>query len=303
LAIRTSGSEAGRSGRTGGRGRAAEWLLTLPSFSWLVGLVLVPTLIVVAIAFRPADPYGGVGQGWTLATFASLSNPRYPEIVWRTLWISVVTTVLCVVISLPVGYCLARAAPRLRRVLLLAVVVPFWTSFLIRVFAWKVVLHPDGALKRGLVMLGLLEPNATLLYSPAAVLLVMVYSYLPFAILPLYAAAERFDFQLVEAARDLGAGRFQAFRKVFIPGISRGLGMAILVVLIPALGTFVIPDLVGGPSAEMIGNTIARRVFVDRNLPHAAALSALLTVAVLLPMLGRLMLRDLGKARLPEQEP
>ncbi len=287
----------------GRRGRAHEWLLTVPSLAWLVLLVLVPTVIVVGIAFRPSDPFGGVGTGWTLGTFASLGNPRYPEIAWRTLWISVVTTLVCVAVGLPVGYCLAQARPRLRRALLLAVVVPFWTSFLIRVFAWKVLLHPDGLVKRSLALLGLVEPAATLLYNPGAVLLVMVYSYLPFAILPLYAAAEKFDFQLVEAARDLGASRFEAFRKVFIPGISRGLAMAILMVLIPALGTFVIPDLVGGANAEMIGNTIARRVFTDRNLPHAAALSSLLTLAVLLPMVGHLLLRDLAKAHLPRRKP
>jgi spermidine/putrescine transport system permease protein len=286
----------------GRRGRLHEWLLTVPPLAWLALFVLVPTLIVVGIAFRPSDPFGGVGAGWTLDTLASLGNPRYPEIAWRTTWLSVVTTLLFVAVGLPVGYCLARAEARLRRVLLLAVIVPFWTSFLIRVFAWKVLLHPDGLVKRALVLLGLVDPAATLLYNSLAVLLVMVYSYLPFAILPLYAAAEKFDFQLVEAARDLGATRFEAFRKVFVPGVSRGLAMAILMVLIPALGTFVIPDLVGGANAEMIGNTIARRVFTDRNLPHAAALSSLLTLAVLLPMIGHLLLRDLAKAHLPRRQ-
>lgn len=285
------------------RRRLDEWLLTLPSLAWLVTLVLVPTLIVVGISFRGADPFGGVGSGWTLDAFAGLANPRYLEIAWRTLWISLVTTAVCVAVALPVGYGLARARPRLRRALLLAVVVPFWVSFLIRIFAWKVLLHPDGAVKRALVAVGLVDAGATLLYTPAAVLLVMVYSYLPFAILPLYAAAEKFDFQLVEAARDLGASRFEAFRRVFVPGVSRGLAVAILMVFIPALGTFVIPDLVGGTNAEMIGNTIARRVFADRNLPHAAALSSLLTLVVLVPMAGFLLLRDLASRALGEPSP
>jgi ABC-type Fe3+ transport system permease subunit len=119
----------------------------------------------------------------------------------------------------------------------------------------------------------------------------MVYTFLPFTILPIYAAAEKFDFRLVEAARDLGARPFQAFRKVFLPGIRRGVLTAVLVVFIPALGSYIIPDLVGGPGSEMLGNKIAQRVFTDRNLPHAAALSAVLVLAVLAPLVAVLALQ------------
>ncbi len=123
----------------------------------------------------------------------------------------------------------------------------------------------------------------------------MVYTFLPFTILPIYAAAEKFDFRLVEAARDLGARPFQSFRKVFLPGIRRGIVTAVLVVFIPALGSYIIPDLVGGPSGEMIGNKIAQRVFSDRNLPHASALSAVLVLAVLAPLVAVLVLQRKGK--------
>jgi spermidine/putrescine transport system permease protein len=169
--------------------------------------------------------------------------------------------------------------------------VPFWTSFLIRIFAWKVLLHPEGMLKAALVGLGLISEQAPLLYTPGAVLLVMVYTFLPFAILPIYAAAEKFDFRLLEAARDLGASPLRAFVLVFLPGIRSGLLTAFLVVFIPALGSYVIPDLVGGPGGEMLGNKIAQRVFVDRNLPQASALSVLLILAVLLPMAAVLVLQ------------
>jgi spermidine/putrescine transport system permease protein len=171
------------------------------------------------------------------------------------------------------------------------VIVPFWTNFLIRVFAWKSLLHPEGPVKRVLVLFGLVDPQATLLYNPAAVILVMTYTFLPFAILPVYAAAEKFDFRLVEAARDLGARPFQAFRRVFLPGIRQGVVTAVLIVLIPALGSYVVPDLVGGPSSEMLGNKIAQRVFVDRNLPHASALSVVLVLAVLAPLVAVLLLQ------------
>jgi spermidine/putrescine transport system permease protein len=168
---------------------------------------------------------------------------------------------------------------------MLLVIIPFMTSFLVRIFAWKVLLHPEGLIKHGLVLMGLARSDTSLLYTPGAVLLVMVYTSLPFAILPVFAAAEKFDFHLIEAARDLGASPPGAFFRVFIPGISRALFTSVVVVLIPSLGSYVIPDVVGGPNSEMLGNKIAQRTFSDRNLPHASGLSAILTLAVLIPMI------------------
>jgi len=263
--------------------RRGEWPVTLPSLLWLLVLFVAPVLVVFAIAFRPADPFGGIGAGWTLDTLRALGNPSYPAIAWRTVWLSLATTALCLLLATPTAYVMARAPRRARSALLLAVVVPFWTSFLVRVFAWKALLHPEGPIKRALVAVGLVSEETQLLYGPAAILLVLVYTELPFAILPLYAAAEKFDFLLIEAARDLGASPFQSFVHVFLPGIRRGLLTATLVTLIPALGTYVVPDIVGGATSEMIGNKIAQRVFSDRNLPHASALSLLLALVVLAP--------------------
>jgi spermidine/putrescine transport system permease protein len=274
------------------RERFHEWLISLPSFGWLTVFFLIPSLVVIAIAFKPANPYGGIDPGWTLNTIRGLANPAYGPILGRTLWLSLTTTVACLLMAVPTGYYIARSEPRRRRLLLLAVIVPFWTSFLIRIFAWKVLLHPDGPVKRALVFGHLLSPETSLLYSPGAVLLVMIYTFLPFAILPIYAAAEKFDFRLTEAARDLGASPLGAFLRIFLPGIRRGLVTATLVVFIPALGSYVIPDLVGGPGGEIIGNKIAQRTFVDRNLPHASALSAGLMLAVLVPLLVVLMLQN-----------
>ena len=266
------------------RRKFSEWLVTLPSFVWLLALFLIPTVLVFAITFKPATPYGGIGEGWTLETLWTLGNPNYPAIIWRTIWLSVLATALCILLATPMGYYMARVSPARRRMVLLLVILPFWTSFLVRIFAWKVLLHPEGLLKHALVFLGLISPDTSLLYNAYAVLLVMVYTELPFAILPIYAASEKFDFRLIEAAKDLGASSFRAFRSVFLPGIRVGLLTAFLMVFIPSLGSYVIPDIVGGPTSEMIGNKIAQRTFVDRNLPHAAGLSALLTVAVLIPM-------------------
>jgi spermidine/putrescine transport system permease protein len=283
--------------------RRHEPWVTLPSLLWLLLLFAVPAWFVFAFALRPSDPFGGIGPGWTLGTLRSLGNPSYPAILWRTLWLSGVTTAACLLLATPVAYVTARAAERWRHLLLLAVIVPFWTSFLVRIFAWKVVLHPDGPLKHALAALHIVPSGASLLYNSGAVLLVMVYTELPFAILPIYAAAEKFDYRLLEAARDLGAGALRAFWSVFLPGVRRGLFTALLVTLIPALGSYVVPDLVGGPTSEMLGNKIAQRTFVDRNLPHASALSALLALAVLAPSVLSIALERGRRAVAPQAKP
>ena len=266
------------------RKKVNEILLPSPSMIWLILWFVIPTVIVFLMAFKPVDAWGGIGSGWTLQTIRELSNPNYPEIVVRTLALGVGSPLISILIALPLGYYLARVPKKLRDLLLLLIIIPFWTNFLIRIFAWKVLLHAEGPLARFLIFGGVLPQDATLLYNPWAVLAVMVYSYLPFAILPVYAAAEKFDFSLIEAAQDLGATRLQAFFRVFIPGISRGIWTAIIVVLIPALGAYLIPDLVGGTASELIGDKIAQRTFIDRNLPHASALSALLMFVVMIPI-------------------
>lgn len=265
---------------------AAEWLLSGPSVAWLAIFFVAPTIMVFAMAFRPADPYGGLGDGWSLEAMGALFRRTHQIALWRTLWISAVSTVACLIMALPVAYWIARLPRRTGGWVLAVIIVPFWTNFLIRIYAWKTVLHVDGPLKQALVAVGLVDPGTNLLFNPAAVIVVLVYNYLPFAILPLYAAAERFDFGLLEAARDLGAGRWRALASVFVPGISRGVLTAFLVTFIPMLGSYAIPDIVGGASAEMIGNKIAQRVFADRNLPLASALASVLALLVLLPGLA-----------------
>lgn len=279
------------------RNKTQEWLVSFPSLFWLALFFVMPTAFVLAVALRPSNPYGGIGAGWTLENLRRLADPNYLIIAWRTIWISVLITFICILLAIPIGYYLARVTPKWRNFFLMLVIIPFWTNFLIRIFAWKVLLHPEGLIKRLLVFLGMAAPQTSLLYNPAAVVLVSVYTFLPFTILPIYAAADKFDFTLVEAARDLGARSFQAFYKIFLPGIRRGLFTAVLFVFIPSLGSYIIPDIVGGPTSEMIGNKIAQRVFVDRNLPQASALSVILTLSVLAPLIAVLFLQ--GKKEKP----
>ena len=253
--------------------------------------MLVPALLVLAIAFRTTDTAGGIGDGWTLGQFGVFREKSIHVLLWRTLWISALTTALCLVLALPVAWYVARAKVTWRPRLLLLIIVPFWTNFLIRVFAWNQILHSEGPLARGLRAVHLLGESESLLFNAAAVVLVSVYTYLPFAILPLYAAAEKFDFSLLDAARDLGATAFHAFRAVFLPGIRKGIGTAVVIVFIPMLGSYVVPDLVGGTDGQMIGNKIAQRNFADRNLPAASAMAAVLTLGVLAPMIFKGMFR------------
>lgn len=260
---------------------------TLPSLGWLGLFVLIPTALVLAIAFRETDPAGGIGEAWTLSQFRIFSQRSIHVLLWRTLWISALTTAVCLLLALPVAWFLSRVRREWRSRLLLLVIVPFWTNFLIRVFAWNQILHSEGMLARGLRAIGLLGENDSLLFNPGAVIVVSVYTYLPFAILPLYAAAEKFDFGLLDAARDLGATAFRAFWSVFLPGIRKGITTALVIVFVPMLGSYVVPDLVGGTDGQMIGNKIAQRNFSDRNLPSASAMSAILTLAVLAPLLFR----------------
>lgn len=264
-----------------------ELLLSLPSLAWLTLFVLVPAALILIIAFRATAPSGGIADEWTLGQFRILAEPHIRVLLWRTLWISAVTAAICLALAIPVAWFIARARESLRPTLLLLVIVPFWTNFLIRVFAWNQILHSEGALARFLRAIHLLEPNQPLLFNSGAVILVSVYTYLPFAILPLYAAAEKFDFRLLEAARDLGAGALRSVFSIFIPGIATGIRTALVIVFIPMLGSYVVPDLVGGSNGQMIGNKIAQRNFSDRNLPSASALAAILSVAVLAPMLIR----------------
>jgi len=263
----------------------SEFSVSSPSFLWLTIFFLLPTLIIFAISFRSRGEFGGIGDQWTLETLQSIAHPNYPSIIWRTIWMSLACTGLTLAIAVPVAYHMARVSAKMRDLMMLLTIIPFWTNFLIRIFAWKSVLHPEGFLKQFLVWCHLVNPDATLLYRPEAVLLVMIYTELPFAILPLYAAAEKFDFSLFDAAMDLGATRLRAFFSIFVPGIADGLLSACLMVLIPCIGSYVIPDMVGGKDSMMLGNVIVRMTLENRNIPAAAALSAVLTVVMFLPLL------------------
>ncbi len=275
-----------------------EFIFTLPSLGWLILFFALPALLTLTIAFHVSDLRGGVADGWTLETVLALADPLYLPMIWRTLWISSLTTLFCLALALPMSWHLAKLTPRWRNALLLLVVLPFLTNFLIRIFAWRSLLHPEGPVKQMLLWLHVVNEETFLLNHAAAVLLVMIYTQLPFAILPLYAAAEKFDFRLIDAARDLGASGWQAFRKVFLPGVRQGIVSAALIVFVCSLGQYVIPQFIGGTADEMLGNKIVQRAFSDRNLPLACALAGALLLTVLtVGTLAKLLFRERSSSR------
>ena len=192
---------------------------------------------------------------------------------------------LCIVICFPVAYYIAlRAAARWKRVLLVLTVIPFWTSFVIRTYAWKVLLYTEGAINTALISTGLIGEPLKLLYTDFAVLVGQVYGELPFMILPIYVALERLDLRLLEASQDLGANRFWTFVKVTLPLSRPGLIAGIVLVLIPSLGAFITPELLGGGKSVMIGNVIQNQIS-NRDQPFGSALSLLLSAAVMILLL------------------
>ncbi|MGL4671943.1 ABC transporter permease, partial [Cetobacterium sp.] len=203
--------------------------------------------------------------------------------LFRTAYISAIVTFFTVLLAIPTAYFIARS--KFKQELLILVIIPFWTNFLIRIYAWISILGSNGFLNTFLIKLGIIETPLNLLYNTGSVVLITVYTSLPFAILPLYAIIEKFDFSLVEAARDLGASNGQAFIKVFLPNIKSGIVTAVLFTFIPSMGSYAIPKLVGGTKATMLGSVIAQHLIVTRNWPLAAAISAMLILVTSIALL------------------
>jgi len=273
------------------------WILLLPTWLVLGAFFLAPLVLTLGLSFRQRGVYGGLKPiadlGDYIASEAFLSNYArsldgiYLGIGWRSVWMAVLTTVLTLAIGYPVAYALALHAPRRWKDLLLGfVVVPFWTSFLIRTYAWMFLRRTEGLVNRLLLGAGVVDRPLEILYTELAVMIGLVYGELPFMILPLYASLEKLDRTLLEAAADLGAGRASVFRRVTVPLTAPGIAAGIVLVFIPSLGQFVVSDLLGGARSMLLGNLIQNQFAVARNHPFGAALAFELMAAVLLLLLA-----------------
>ncbi len=285
--------------------RRHPWLfagLLLPGLGWLVAFFLAPLFLVWLMSFGEKRGIVEIEITWTLANYARAFAPVYLEILGKTVWIAVLVTVITIVVAYPVAFASAFSSPRVRPWLLLAVILPFWINMLIRTYALIAVFRTRGYVNFTLewiwnalgldVLFGPYAP-LQLLYNDFAVIFGIVYVFLPFAVLPLYAAIERLDRSLIEASLDLGASQVRTFLSVILPLTTPGIVSAVILVFIPALGSFLIPELLGGPNAYMIGNVIAAQFKKANDWPFGAALSFLLMYATF----GILALRTLLAGR------
>lgn len=261
-------------------------LLLAPAWAWLVLFVAAPAGILLAIAL--AEPDAGLPPfrlAWSAQGFATLAaDAFYLEAFLSALRVAALTATLCLLLAYPMAMAIARAAPRRRLVLLALVMLPFWTGFLLRVGAWIGLLRDEGWINGMLRRLGLIEVPLPMLYTEGAMLIGMVHAYLPFAVLPLFAGLLRLDPSLVEAAEDLGARPFTAFRTVTLPATLPAAVAAFLLVFIPAAGEFVIPELMGPPEAQLVGRVLWQEFFQSRDWPVAAALAVALLALLILPI-------------------
>jgi len=297
-----------------------HWMVRLAillPYGWLVSFFLLPFLIILkislsqsAIAQPPYTPAFDLAAGWESLTdaFSALSLDNYVSIatdrlyVWsygKSLQVATVSTAILLLIGFPLAYGIARAPRALQGVLFMLVVLPFWTSFLIRVYAWINILQHDGLLNQALIALHVTDHPVTWLATDQAVYLGIVYSYFPFMVLPLYAALEKLDDTLLEAAADLGAAPWKAFFAITVPLSLPGIVAGALLCFIPIMGEFVIPDLLGSSATAMIGQTLWMEFFANRDWPVASALAAVLLVILVTPIMiyRRREARQIDEAR------
>lgn len=291
--------------RLGGRLRpSGRRLVLLPPYVWLLLFFLLPFLVVFKISFSEpllAQPpyaamfeWAGTPEFGEIKLLITLNLSNYLRLVTDALYsiaylnsvkIALVSTLLCLLIGYPMAYGIARAAPAWRGPLLMLVILPFWTSFLIRVYAWIGILKQNGTINNLLLELGLIDQPLQLLYTEASLYLGITYSYLPFMILPLYATLEKLDDTLLEASADLGCRPFKTFLTITLPLSLPGILAGSLLVFIPAVGEFVIPELLGGPQNLMIGKVLWNEFFDNRDWPAAAAVATALLLLLVVPMM------------------
>ena len=253
-----------------------------PASIYLLFFFVIPLGIVFVYSFLKRGAYGQLIWEFNLANYVRVFDPLYLNIFWRSMLLALAATVGCLLLAYPFAYFIARRpSARTRNLLLVLVMIPFWTNFLIRTYAWRVILGNDGPINSVLMWIGLIDEPIKLLFTNTAVLLGLIYGYLPFMVLPLYASIERIDFSLMEAASDLYANGFQAFRKVLLPLSMPGVIAGSILVFIPSLGAFVTPDLLGGAKTVMIGNLIQSQFLTARDWPFGSAISMILMAAVL----------------------
>ena len=270
------------SGRGAARRRAliGRTVFAGPGLVYITAFMAIPVLLVLVYSFFQRGRFGGIVWEFTLDNYVRAFEPVYIQVFSNSLVIAGTTTLLALLIGYPTAYAIAKLPPRWRTVALVMVVLPFWTNFLIRTYAWIILLNSEGPINSSLVDAGIISAPIGLLYTPGAVIVGLVYAYLPLVILPVYASIERLDRQLVEAAGNLGASRARAFFDVTLPLTLPGVMIGAIFVFVPSLGNFVVPELLGGGKTVMVGNLIRDQFLEARDWPFGAVL-ALFVISLL----------------------
>lgn len=268
-------------------------LLMAPAILWLLGLMVLPCLMILGLGFFRRGIYGGIDYTFTLDNFRLLVDPLYAGIFLHSAKIAGLATLIAVVVGYAAAYAIAGAPRRWQGVLLFLAVLPFWSNYLIRTYAWIVLLNREGLVTQGLRLLGYAGEPPAMLYTEGAVVVGLVYNYLPFVILACYAPLSRLNPELAEASRDLGAGAFNTFRRVVLPQTLAGAAAGAVFVFVLSIGNFITPALLGGGKFQMVGNLVYAQFLTANDWPFGAALS----MALIAIMTVLLMIQAKGTAR------
>jgi len=252
-----------------------KWL-SVPGLVWLGIFFFIPLLLVTVLSFMERGTYGQVVYSFTLQNYVRFFDPLYVSILFDTLVVSLLTTLLSLMIGYPLAYYIARMDKKWQHTWLLAVMIPFWINFLVRSYAWVVILRTQGVVNTFLQSVGLITEPLPLLYNFGSVMLGMVYTLLPFMVLPIYVSLEQMDRRKLEAAYDLGATPWKAFWHVTLPLTRPGIVTGSILVFVSSIGMFVVPDVMGGAKSALIGNVIQNQFLSARDWPFGSALSIIL---------------------------
>lgn len=253
-----------------------------PVVLWLCFFMMVPMIAVVGVSLLSRDTVGNLVWTFNISNYTRFFDPLYLGIYWDTIWLSVLTTLLCLLLSYPLAYYITTAGPRTQKWMLIGVTVPFWINFLIRTYAWVLILRTQGLVNMGLEQLGMISEPMQLLYTKGAVLLGMVYTFIPYMVLPIYVSLEQMDKRQLEAASDLGASRWSAFWRVTLPQTKSGIMTGGVLVFVTTTGMFVITDILGGAKSQMLSNIIQNQFLSARDWPFGAALSVIFMISSLI---------------------
>ena len=258
-----------------------KWLIA-PAVLWLCIFFVLPMLIVVAVSFASRTPYGQVVFNLNINNYLRFAETLYVSIFAQTLVVALVTTFFTIIMGYPLAYVIAQLPKKWQQPGLILVMIPFWINFLIRSYAWVIILRSQGVVNTLLIKLGLITQPLQMLYNQESVMLGMVYALLPFMVLPIYVSIEQLDHRLLEAASDLGAAPLTAFRKITLPLTMPGIAAGTILVFISSLGMFVVPDIMGGAKSALVGNLIQNQFLSARDWPFGSALSIVLAVLSLI---------------------